>query len=64
MKLAEVLRAGLERAEQYRTNKTGRVGTILPKPLPGPHRDTRPVSFAGFKVSRAAFSFLQGRHER
>jgi hypothetical protein len=52
MRLAEVLRAGLERAEQYRTNKTGRIGTILPKPLPGPHRDTRPVSFNGFKVSK------------
>lgn len=42
-KLAENLR-GLDRMlETLRTQKTQRVGMILPAPLPGPHRDTRPV---------------------
>ncbi len=43
-KLAENLRAGQRRAEEFRDKKTGRMGTILPRPLPGPHRDHRPVS--------------------
>lgn len=60
VKLAEVLRAGLVRAEQYRTAKTGRVGTILPVPLPGPHRDTRPVSMAGLKRSKGGILIPAG----
>lgn len=41
MKLAENLRAGQKLAEQFRTQRTGRVGMILPEPLPGPFRETR-----------------------
>lgn len=44
-KLAEVLRAGHRKAEETRTRATGRIGMILPRPLPGPHRDTRPVGW-------------------
>jgi hypothetical protein len=51
VKLADNLRAGYLLAEAYRTNKTGKVGVILPQPRPAPHRDTRPVSFAGFKTT-------------
>ena len=43
MKLAENLRAGQQQAERLRNRKTGRAGMILPKPMPAPHRDTRPV---------------------
>ena len=45
VKLGENLRALSTVAENLRTKATGRVGMILPKPLPGPHRDTRPVGF-------------------
>ena len=43
--LAENLRAGHRKAEEFRTAATGRVGMILPDILPGPHRDTRPVGY-------------------
>ena len=42
-KLAENLRKFAHEAEDLRTKATGRSGMILPEPLPGPHRDTRPV---------------------
>ena len=42
-KTAEILRALAVEAERVRTAATGRLGMILPEPLPGPHRDTRPV---------------------
>lgn len=42
-KLAAVLRSFHTVAEDLRTKATGRVGMILPRELPGPHRDTRPV---------------------
>jgi hypothetical protein len=42
-KLAECLRWGQANAEKMRTAATGRVGLILPKPLPAPHRPVRPV---------------------
>lgn len=29
---------------------TGRLGPILPEPLPGPHRDTRPVALGGIAL--------------
>ncbi len=45
MALAEHLRAGQKRAEEFRTKRTNRLGTILPVMLPGPHRDTRPVGW-------------------
>lgn len=41
--LAQGLRIGLTACRQLRHRKTGRVGMILPAPLPGPHRDHRPV---------------------
>lgn len=44
-KLAENLRGLQREMEALRTRRTGRVGMILPTPLPGPHRDTRPVGF-------------------
>ena len=43
VKLAEKLRWYQRGAERLKNRKTERVGLILPKPLPGPHRDTRPV---------------------
>jgi len=49
--LAENLRAMHKAAEQIRTKATHRVGMILPEPLRGPHRDTRPVGFTP-KVSK------------
>jgi hypothetical protein len=42
-RLAENLRAGMKAAEELRTKRTGRVGMILPRPLPGPLRQGRPV---------------------
>ena len=50
MGLAENMRKGLAIAEGYRTRATNHVGTVLPEPLPGPHRDTRPVHVSGFKA--------------
>lgn len=41
--LARKLRAAYEMLDRLQNQRTGKVGTILPKPLPGPHRDTRPV---------------------
>ena len=41
--LAENLRMFAREAEDLRDKATGRVGMILPEPLPGPHRDTRPI---------------------
>lgn len=42
---AENLRALLARIDDLRTKRTGRIGMILPQPLPAPHRDTRPVGW-------------------
>ena len=43
-KLGDVLRQLLRDIERLEFMATGRVGAILPKPQPGPHRDTRPVA--------------------
>ena len=43
--LAENLRALMRLSEQIRTHATHRSGMILPVPLEGPHRDTRPVGW-------------------
>ena len=43
--LAENLRAMHKAAELIRTQKTNRIGMILPDMLPAPHRDTRPVGY-------------------
>jgi hypothetical protein len=43
--LAENLRAGERKAEEFRTRATGRLGMILPIEQPGPHRDSRPVGY-------------------
>jgi hypothetical protein len=43
VKLAENLRAAEAKAEQVRNAKTGRLGIILPRQMPAPHRETRPV---------------------
>ena len=45
IKLAENLRAGHAKAEEFRTKATGRVGTLLPKVQAAPHRDTTPVGW-------------------
>ena len=45
MKLADNLRAGARAAERLRTTKTGKIGSILPTPGRGPHRDTIPVGW-------------------
>jgi hypothetical protein len=44
--LAEILRAALVRADELLTKRTNRVGPILPKPGPAPHRDTRPAGWS------------------
>ena len=46
-KMAEVLREMLRQLERRWERPTGKVGTILPTMMPGPHRDTRPVSMNG-----------------
>lgn len=43
VKLADNLRAAEAKAQEVKTKKTGKLGLILPRPLPAPHRDTRPV---------------------
>ena len=48
--LADNLRKGYAVAESFRTGKVNKLGMILPKPLPGPHRDTRPVHVSGYNV--------------
>ena len=45
-KLADNLRNLYRAAESTKTKKTGRMGTILPAVLPGPHRDTIPVGWS------------------
>jgi hypothetical protein len=47
VKLAENLRSGHRKAEEFRTKATNRVGMILPKPVvnAGPHRETTPVGY-------------------
>lgn len=42
-KLAECLRWGQASADKMRHAATGRLGLILPAPLPAPHRDVRPI---------------------
>ncbi|MGA9315580.1 MAG: hypothetical protein WBV77_13250 [Solirubrobacteraceae bacterium] len=42
-KLAEMLEKAHRDADRLKTMATFRVGMILPKPLPGPHRDTKPI---------------------
>jgi hypothetical protein len=42
-KTAEILLALARQAEDVRDKATNSIGIILPKPLPGPHRDTRPI---------------------
>lgn len=41
--LAENLRMFAREAEDLRDRATEKLGMILPDPMPGPHRDTRPV---------------------
>jgi hypothetical protein len=63
MKLAENLRAGQQQAERLRERKTGRSGTILPKAMPAPHRDTRPVQVLmpdGFQKRRSGLIVPSG----
>ena len=43
--LAALLRQLAQVADTIRHQRTGRVGMILPRELPGPHRDTRPVGW-------------------
>lgn len=41
--MAKMMEGALAEADKLRTAKTGRRGPILPKPKPGPHRESRPV---------------------
>lgn len=43
--MAGMMEGALAQVEKLRTAKTGRLGAILPKERPGPHRATRPVGF-------------------
>lgn len=45
MTLSVFLRKCQAKAEDVKTKRTGRPGTILPKVQPGPHRDTRPAGW-------------------
>jgi hypothetical protein len=45
LKMADGLRGLAMIAERTKNERTGKVGMILPVPLPAPHRDTRPVGF-------------------
>lgn len=45
IRAAERLRAAYAVAIAFRDNKTNRVGMILPKAQPAPHRDTKPVGW-------------------
>jgi hypothetical protein len=63
MKLAENLRSGQLQAERLRNRKTGRAGTILPKAMPAPRRDTRPVQVLmpdGFQKRRSGLIVPSG----
>lgn len=51
MHLAEILRRGHIQAENYRTARTGRVGTILPKPA-AHYRETKPVPVSGIDFTK------------
>jgi hypothetical protein len=44
--MAKMMEGALEQVEKLRAAKTGRLGAILPKERPGPHRETRPVHFS------------------
>lgn len=44
---AELIRERLAAARQMKDAATHKLGPILPKPLEGPHRDTRPVQVLG-----------------
>jgi len=57
--LADVLRKGQRRAEDFRTKATGRVGMILPEVLPGPHRDTKPMGWTA-QVSKGGIILPDG----
>jgi hypothetical protein len=46
MRAAQRLKACHQVAIDFRDKATGKVGMILPTPLPGPHRDTRPVGWS------------------
>jgi hypothetical protein len=50
-KLADNLRGLHALAERTKNERTGTLGMILPVPLPGPHRDTRPVGWRGPKMT-------------
>lgn len=43
LRMAEMMQFFLDRANELQNAKTGRMGAILPKVQPGPHRETRPV---------------------
>jgi hypothetical protein len=45
MRARDRLQACHKVAIAFRDKKTNRVGMILPTPLPGPHRDTRPTGW-------------------
>src|ERR1017187_4199497 len=63
MKLAENLLAGHQQAARLRNRKAGRAGTILPKAMPAPHRDTRPVQVLmpdGFQKRRSGLIVPSG----
>ncbi|MGE5148491.1 MAG: hypothetical protein ACM3II_00100 [Rhodospirillaceae bacterium] len=42
-RLGEVLSQALVLCDRVRTRATHHIGPIIPAPLPGPHRETRPV---------------------
>jgi hypothetical protein len=54
--LADNLRAMQQLADKIKTEKTNRVGMILPAPLAPPHRDTRPVGFRQMGPQRTHLS--------
>lgn len=59
-KLAENLLALLKIADGLATKRTGVIGSILPAPLPGPHRSHRPVQVKGLSVSKGGIILPAG----
>jgi hypothetical protein len=45
MSVCNRLKAAHRLALDFKNKRTGKIGTILPTPLPGPHRDTKPVGW-------------------
>lgn len=60
MGMADALRGLHALAERTKHERTGKIGMILPAPLPAPHRDTRPVGFRAPRVTSGGIILPDG----